>query len=1021
MEKSKNLLKKPAKNYLKANLANLSINQKISNKTPKQKKVILNSPLNKSEYDQLRKKIKEDNSNEYSDSSSCPNQNEDFDYHYDKYFFSSDEEKVDNKAFKQFRDERIFQSKNCEFETTRNNKEEKIIFKKEKFLKEKNLKKKALAYNKINSNENSGSLTINSRLDMIMKKKNYSQQEESNKSNSTPNSLDDMKKQKKLSNLNINDKNKKDLFESMNIDKNEEYLTLFIKTPSRSKENSQENSKMSKNKKQNSTLVSNFPTNFNKQTLFKDSPKKIGNENSLKIRENSSNPLLSTRYSGKSKSIKIDKGKNYSHKKSKSKLITNHKNNPINNLAANLNIEEIRKNYNSITNEYYFEFKYLDKNRKIFNHLPGNSNIASQKYCIMQSLISPVNCSTIVSQKNFNFDENNEFNLNTNKNNFNSNSFQSPKSIGNLQSNPLSNSRNNTNEIQPKGAFYIKSLFKSKPETLFVLNFNNTIFKNTNYEMYLKNLNQFQNFFIKKYLNDPKDIVYVKAYKDAPKCIIVPVEHSGSKFSKNLKRCNLIWKLYKFDKMVNFIKSLTPSQKYNHFPKTFQLGRKDNLWKNFKKFNRKYPLHYNYHPQAFIIPEELSEFKHFSKTNPSFAWIIKPQASSRGRGIRLLTSNEDIPKECLICRYIEKPHLINNKKYDLRIYVLITSFTPLKIFLFKDGLVRFASEEYTKGNKENIFIHLTNYAVNKKNKNYDKTDDDGSGSKWTITAYEKYFIENNLHDKFMFIWERIKDIVIKTLITSAEESANYSKACSKYENVLFELYGFDIMVDQDFNPWLLEVNVNPSLNCDSELDYNVKTNLITDIINIIGLRPFEEDLNNDNCVKGNGSQVTNSPAAGRSKSIVGSESNIRKSYIGNNLNKNKQNNNYENTHINNNQILPVIKNNGNPSKNIQNFNYYNDFNTVSISQVRIENRRNFKKEEPDFGFNYNEEIVKNYYQNFLKTYEDEYFRSKFTNFDCIFPLSNNCKNYFKFFKSFDDESIVLWKWIISKKPIDKFD
>ncbi|MCR2287579.1 tubulin--tyrosine ligase family protein, partial [Salmonella enterica] len=85
------------------------------------------------------------------------------------------------------------------------------------------------------------------------------------------------------------------------------------------------------------------------------------------------------------------------------------------------------------------------------------------------------------------------------------------------------------------------------------------------------------------------------------------------------------------------------------------LGRKDNLWRNFKKFKRKHPLDYNYHPQAFIIPEELSEFKLFSKMNPSFAWIVKPQASSRGRGIRLLTSFEDISKECLICRYIEKP------------------------------------------------------------------------------------------------------------------------------------------------------------------------------------------------------------------------------------------------------------------------------------------------------------------------------------------------------------------------------
>jgi tubulin polyglutamylase TTLL4 len=480
------------------------------------------------------------------------------------------------------------------------------------------------------------------------------------------------------------------------------------------------------------------------------------------------------------------------------------------------------------------------------------------------------------------------------------------------------------------------------------------------------------------------------------------------------------------------VKSLSQNQKYNHFPKTFQLGRKDNLWKNFKRFKRKFPLDYNYHPQAFIIPEEFNEFKQFAKSNPSFSWIMKPLASSRGRGIRLFTSWNDIPKECLICKYIEKPHLIQNKKYDLRIYVLITSFTPLKIFLFREGLVRFASEKYTKKDKDNIFVHLTNYAVNKKNKNYDKNDDDGSGSKWTIIAYEKYFIENNMHEKYKFIWERIKDIIIKTLITAAEESANYSKVYSKHENVLFELYGFDIIIDSDFNPWLLEVNVNPSLNCDTDLDYNVKTNLITDILNIIGLRPFEEEFPEENAINGtndNNSYRKTSNNFYNSNNKSNEKVNINNgNKPNNNGNLNKDNlkarnvNNAKENNSNKNNLLPVIKNkiNNNNNNNSNYPNSINMFNSISISQVRIENRRNFSSEEPDYNFNFPEEIVKGYYQSFLKTYEDEIFRSKFTNFDCIFPINNNCKNYLKFFKSLDDESIVLLKWILSKKPIDKF-
>ena len=60
---------------------------------------------------------------------------------------------------------------------------------------------------------------------------------------------------------------------------------------------------------------------------------------------------------------------------------------------------------------------------------------------------------------------------------------------------------------------------------------------------------------------------------------------------------------------------------------------------------------------------------------------------------------------------------------------------------------------------------------------------------------------------------------------------------------LFELYGVDILIDDTLTPWLLEVNLNPSLNCDSQLDLKVKSHVLTDIFNIIGIIPFSHDGN----------------------------------------------------------------------------------------------------------------------------------------------------------------------------------
>ena len=79
----------------------------------------------------------------------------------------------------------------------------------------------------------------------------------------------------------------------------------------------------------------------------------------------------------------------------------------------------------------------------------------------------------------------------------------------------------------------------------------------------------------------------------------------------------------------------------------------------------------------------------------------------------------------LVSKYISNPHLINKRKYDLRLYVLITSFDPLRIYLYKDGLVRFASETYSvlSKNYKKRYVHLTNYSVNKYSPNFEVNTD----------------------------------------------------------------------------------------------------------------------------------------------------------------------------------------------------------------------------------------------------------------------------------------------------------
>ena len=105
-------------------------------------------------------------------------------------------------------------------------------------------------------------------------------------------------------------------------------------------------------------------------------------------------------------------------------------------------------------------------------------------------------------------------------------------------------------------------------------------------------------------------------------------------------------------------------------------------------------------------------------------------------------------EQYVVQRYLHKPFLIDELKFDLRIYVLLYGVDPLRIFLFREGLARFATEKYAtpfKGNMENLFMHLTNYAINKNSENFEANEDENeadSGHKRSVSSVFKYIEEN---------------------------------------------------------------------------------------------------------------------------------------------------------------------------------------------------------------------------------------------------------------------------------------
>ena len=109
--------------------------------------------------------------------------------------------------------------------------------------------------------------------------------------------------------------------------------------------------------------------------------------------------------------------------------------------------------------------------------------------------------------------------------------------------------------------------------------------------------------------------------------------------------------------------------------------------------------------------------------------------------------------------------LIDDLKFDLRLYVLVYGTNPLRIYLFKEGLAWFATEEYEKptaSNMKNLFLHLTNYAINKESENFDNDSEGEDGHKRSLSAVLETISEMGFDINELM--NRISDIIIKTVI-----------------------------------------------------------------------------------------------------------------------------------------------------------------------------------------------------------------------------------------------------------------
>lgn len=207
-------------------------------------------------------------------------------------------------------------------------------------------------------------------------------------------------------------------------------------------------------------------------------------------------------------------------------------------------------------------------------------------------------------------------------------------------------------------------------------------------------------------------------------------------------------------------------------------------------------------------------FQQFYMEGCDNIWIIKPGQNARGSGVRCVRGLQEIldsgtkMQSRVVQKYTECPLLLPLApglcKFDLRIWVLTTSFDPLTVYIYNTCYCRLCQEAYSLDSLD-AFKHLANYSIQKSiSKNQSET-------VWSLGQLVSFLESINVS------WEEILKqmhyIIIQTLKTVTDVIETKPRC--------FELYGFDIILDSNYKPWLLEVNLSPA--CAERSDFLTQT------------------------------------------------------------------------------------------------------------------------------------------------------------------------------------------------------
>lgn len=221
------------------------------------------------------------------------------------------------------------------------------------------------------------------------------------------------------------------------------------------------------------------------------------------------------------------------------------------------------------------------------------------------------------------------------------------------------------------------------------------------------------------------------------------------------------------------------------------------------------------HPTTFIMPEDREALQVYSVAHPEAVYIAKPQRGTGGQNMEISRDAQalSLKPDVVVQRYVDRPYLVDGRKAHIRMHGLITSFAPLRAYFHNEGIVRFAPETYDTSDigLADVHAHITNTALHKGHAKLvlsEQEDEENVGAIWSLAAY----LARIAADGVDIARVRQDLLALARGFLKVIENEGIIAAHHKHPRRSFppKLFGFDILLDAEAKPWLIEIQRKPA-------------------------------------------------------------------------------------------------------------------------------------------------------------------------------------------------------------------